>query len=110
MRTFGTAPIHAVVHPLPWPVVNDDLPLHLEPQPALTVGAFTLTYPEDLPITAHRDALVRAINDNQVIIVAGATGSGKSTQLPKLALEAGRGTAGMIARCATASAASVDGW
>jgi ATP-dependent helicase HrpA len=55
-----------------------------------------LTFPESLPITVRRDELVSAIRDNQVIIVAGETGSGKSTQIPKLCLEAGRGIEGMI--------------
>lgn len=49
-----------------------------------------------LPITGHADELVAAIRDHQVVIVAGETGSGKSTQLPKLCLEAGRGVDGMI--------------
>ena len=56
----------------------------------------TIDYPELLPITARRDELVTAIRDHPVVIVAGETGSGKSTQLPKLCLEAGRGRAGMI--------------
>jgi ATP-dependent helicase HrpA len=55
-----------------------------------------LTYPDTLPITERRDELLAAIRDHQVVIVAGETGSGKSTQLPKLCLEAGRGVAGMI--------------
>src|SRR5690606_15633067 len=55
-----------------------------------------LTRPESLPITARADELVAAIRDHRVVIVAGETGSGKSTQLPKLCLEAGRGVAGMI--------------
>src|SRR5690606_31864361 len=55
-----------------------------------------LTYPEALPITARRDELVAAIREHQVVVVAGETGSGKSTQLPKLCLDAGRGIAGMI--------------
>ena len=56
----------------------------------------TLTRPESLPITARADELVRAIREHRVVIVAGETGSGKSTQLPKLCLEAGRGVAGMV--------------
>ena len=55
-----------------------------------------LAYPDTLPITERRDEILDAIRDHQVVIVAGETGSGKSTQLPKLCLEAGRGVAGMI--------------
>jgi ATP-dependent helicase HrpA len=55
-----------------------------------------LTYPDTLPITERRDEILAAIRDHQVVIVAGETGSGKSTQLPKLCLEAGRGVDGMI--------------
>jgi ATP-dependent helicase HrpA len=55
-----------------------------------------LTYPDSLPITERRQDLLAAIADHQVVIVAGETGSGKSTQLPKLCLEAGRGVDGMI--------------
>ncbi|WII96118.1 ATP-dependent RNA helicase HrpA [Moraxella haemolytica] len=50
----------------------------------------------DLPVTKEADMLINAIKDNQVIIVAGETGSGKTTQLPKLAMLAGRGIAGQI--------------
>ena len=50
-----------------------------------------ITYPPDLPISERRDDLVAAISAHQVLVVAGETGSGKSTQLPKLCLEAGRG-------------------
>ncbi len=52
--------------------------------------------PEELPIAQYADELVAAIRDYQVVVVAGETGSGKSTQLPKLCLKAGRGTAGLI--------------
>jgi ATP-dependent helicase HrpA len=55
-----------------------------------------IEFPPELPITSRRDELIAAIRDHQVVIVAGETGSGKSTQLPKLCLAAGRGTAGMI--------------
>lgn len=48
-------------------------------------------YPDELPIVAHRQEIVRAIRTSQVVIVAGDTGSGKTTQLPKMCLEAGRG-------------------
>src|SRR5690606_25963241 len=50
-----------------------------------------------LPIAAHADDIVALIRDNPVVVIAGETGSGKITQLPKLCLAAGRGAAGMIA-------------
>jgi ATP-dependent helicase HrpA len=56
----------------------------------------TISYPAELPITARRDELLATIQANQVVIVAGETGSGKSTQLPKLCLELGRGNDGLI--------------
>ena len=52
--------------------------------------------PESLPISARADELVEAIREHQVIVVAGETGSGKSTQLPKLCLRAGRGVEGIV--------------
>jgi len=51
---------------------------------------YTISYPPELPVSAARDELARAIEANQVVIVAGATGSGKTTQLPKICLELGR--------------------
>jgi ATP-dependent helicase HrpA len=56
-----------------------------------------LEYPPDLPITARREEIVRAIREHPVVVLAGETGSGKTTQLPKLCLEAGRGVHGRIA-------------
>ncbi|GAA4838775.1 hypothetical protein GCM10023221_15340 [Luteimicrobium xylanilyticum] len=56
-----------------------------------------ITYPEQLPVSAHRDEIAEAIRDHQVVIVAGETGSGKTTQLPKILLDLGRGRAGQIA-------------
>jgi ATP-dependent helicase HrpA len=55
----------------------------------------TITYP-DLPVSERRDELARAIVENQVVIVAGETGSGKTTQLPKICLDIGRGIRGTI--------------
>ena len=54
-----------------------------------------ISYP-DLPVSERRDELTAAIRDHQVVIVAGETGSGKTTQLPKICLEAGRGVRGTI--------------
>lgn len=55
-----------------------------------------LEYDGALPITAHRTEILEALARHPVIVVCGATGSGKTTQLPKLCLEAGRGTRGVI--------------
>ncbi|MCU1439217.1 MAG: hrpA [Rhodoglobus sp.] len=53
-----------------------------------------IAYPPELPVSQRRDDIARAILDNQVVIVAGATGSGKTTQLPKILLELGRESIG----------------
>lgn len=50
----------------------------------------------DLPVSARRDEIARAFRDHQVVIVSGETGSGKTTQLPKICMQLGRGVAGMI--------------
>ncbi|GAA4328305.1 ATP-dependent RNA helicase HrpA [Pigmentiphaga soli] len=55
-----------------------------------------IVYPEELPVSGRRDEIARALAAHQVIIVSGETGSGKTTQLPKICLELGRGSAGMI--------------
>ncbi len=55
-----------------------------------------LTTPPELPITACRQRIVEAIRTSRVLVVAGDTGSGKTTQLPKMCLEAGRGRHGLI--------------
>ncbi|GAB09335.1 ATP-dependent RNA helicase HrpA [Gordonia araii NBRC 100433] len=55
-----------------------------------------LTFPEELPVSACRDEIAEALRDHQVIVVAGETGSGKTTQLPKICLAAGRGINGTI--------------
>jgi ATP-dependent helicase HrpA len=56
-----------------------------------------VSYPPELPVSQRRDDLLEAIGNHQVVVVAGETGSGKTTQLPKLCLELGRGIHGTIA-------------
>ncbi|MER5520067.1 ATP-dependent RNA helicase HrpA [Streptomyces sp. NPDC002763] len=55
-----------------------------------------VSYPEQLPVSQKKDEIAEAIRDHQVVIVAGETGSGKTTQIPKICLELGRGVRGMI--------------
>ncbi|QYF96082.1 ATP-dependent RNA helicase HrpA [Massilia sp. PAMC28688] len=55
-----------------------------------------ITFPEDLPVSGRRAEIARALTENQVIIVSGETGSGKTTQLPKICLELGRGQNALI--------------
>ena len=55
-----------------------------------------LNYPDELPVVQAKAELLEAIRDHQVVVVCGETGSGKTTQLPKLCLELGRGTRGLI--------------
>ncbi|TXH05531.1 MAG: ATP-dependent RNA helicase HrpA [Nevskiaceae bacterium] len=55
-----------------------------------------IAYPEELPVVQAREELLAAIRDHQVVVVCGETGSGKTTQLPKLCLELGRGMRGLI--------------
>ncbi|MEU8891231.1 ATP-dependent RNA helicase HrpA [Streptomyces sp. NPDC048442] len=56
----------------------------------------TITYPENLPVSQKKQDIADAIRDHQVVIVAGETGSGKTTQIPKICMELGRGVRGMI--------------
>ncbi|WP_167158246.1 ATP-dependent RNA helicase HrpA [Streptomyces sp. MBT27] len=55
-----------------------------------------VSYPEQLPVSQKKDEILEAIRDHQVVIVAGETGSGKTTQIPKICIELGRGVRGMI--------------
>ena len=63
---------------------------------AAALAGATISYPPELPVSQRRDDIAAAIRDHQVVIVAGETGSGKTTQLPKICLELGRGIAGQI--------------
>ena len=55
-----------------------------------------IEYPPELPVVEHREEIADAIRDNQVVVIAGETGSGKTTQIPKICLELGLGVHGMI--------------
>jgi ATP-dependent helicase HrpA len=55
-----------------------------------------IRYPAELPVSQRKDEIAAAIRDNQVVIIAGETGSGKTTQIPKICLELGRGVTGQI--------------
>src|SRR6478672_2167192 len=56
----------------------------------------TIVFPEELPVSGRREEIATAFRKHQVVIVSGETGSGKTTQLPKICLELGRGANGMI--------------
>ncbi len=85
-------PSHAAAHARPDPDsdrVTSKPPRQRTPFPPIT-------FPEELPVSARREEIARAIVAHQVVIVSGETGSGKTTQLPKICLELGRGERGMI--------------
>ncbi|WP_410055458.1 ATP-dependent RNA helicase HrpA [Phycicoccus sp. M110.8] len=69
-------------------------PRHPRPRRAIPVPE--LRYPEQLPVVARKDDIAAAIRDHQVVVIAGETGSGKTTQLPKICLEVGRGQQGIV--------------
>ncbi|MDC9720261.1 MAG: ATP-dependent RNA helicase HrpA [Gammaproteobacteria bacterium] len=82
----------------------DKLMLQLEAKAAVSSATYQrrkdalpkLSYPAELPVSGEREKLVDLIRKHQVVVLAGETGSGKTTQLPKLCIEAGRGVGGMI--------------
>ena len=65
-------------------------------RPRRAIPVPELHYPEHLPVVERKDDIAAAIREHQVVIVAGETGSGKTTQLPKICLEVGRGTEGLV--------------
>ena len=65
-------------------------------QPVDAVDRARLRYPEHLPVVERRDDILAAIRDHQVVVLAGETGSGKTTQLPKMCLELGLGSRGQV--------------
>ncbi|MBA4423123.1 MAG: hypothetical protein C0390_08480, partial [Syntrophus sp. (in: bacteria)] len=55
-----------------------------------------IAYPPSLPILARKDDIIAAVRRYPVVVITGETGSGKTTQIPKMCLEAGRGLGGLI--------------
>ena len=87
-----TAPIHSLPLTAPEPFSA------LQAQRAARIALLLpLEYPVGLPVVLRRDELITTIIQHQIVIVCGETGSGKTTQLPKICLELGRGVQGMIA-------------
>ncbi|WP_069463760.1 ATP-dependent RNA helicase HrpA [Actinacidiphila rubida] len=70
--------------------------LHRAGDAAARAAAVTDHHPEALPVSQKKDEILAAVRDHQVVIVAGETGSGKTTQIPKICLELGRGLRGRI--------------
>src|SRR5205809_2297971 len=71
-------------------------PMSSLPPETRHAGPLAIEYPESLPVSARRDEIAKAIQAHQVVIVCGETGSGKTTQLPKIALSMGRGQHGKL--------------
>lgn len=77
------------------PREKSDRPARCHPK-SLNNAPATISYPEELPVSARRREIAEAIKNNQVVVVSGETGSGKTTQLPKICLELGRGRGALI--------------
>lgn len=76
--------------------LNEDIRRSVEKRAKRAAAMPAVSYPDDLPIAARRAEIADAIRENQLVVVCGDTGSGKSTQLPKICLELGRGVDGYI--------------
>ncbi|MBV6691534.1 ATP-dependent RNA helicase HrpA [Serratia quinivorans] len=76
--------------------IESDMALALRKVQSRAATCPKITYPENLPVSQKKQDILQAIRDHQVVIVAGETGSGKTTQLPKICLELGRGVKGLI--------------
>ncbi|WP_035384212.1 ATP-dependent RNA helicase HrpA [Ferriphaselus sp. R-1] len=77
--------------------MSNRLSAQAEKRQARRAQLLPIEYPAELPVVARREELAHAIAENQVVIVCGETGSGKTTQLPKICLDLGRGVLGVIA-------------
>ncbi|MDU3890014.1 MAG: ATP-dependent RNA helicase HrpA, partial [Serratia liquefaciens] len=76
--------------------LESDITTALQKRQSRAASCPKVTYPENLPVSQKKQDILQAIRDHQVVIVAGETGSGKTTQLPKICLELGRGVKGLI--------------
>jgi len=76
--------------------INDDLIKAIESYEQRVRNRPVCSYPEELPVSEHREEIAKAISENQVVILCGETGSGKTTQLPKICLDIGLGVEAMI--------------
>ena len=79
-----------------WTRLAADLERSIAKSQARAAGKPAIAYPPDLPVAARADEIAKAIREHPVVIVCGETGSGKTTQLPKICLAAGRGEKGLI--------------
>src|SRR6266404_5248312 len=76
--------------------ILDEVRASMALREARRINVPRVNYPPDLPISLRKDEIVAAIRNHQVVVIAGETGSGKTTQIPKMCLEAGLGIGAMI--------------
>jgi ATP-dependent helicase HrpA len=79
-----------------WSKIAADLERSIARREARASAKPAIAYPPDLPVAQRAEEIARAIREHPVVIVCGETGSGKTTQLPKICLAAGRGERGLI--------------
>ena len=82
--------------PADWHRIEDDLARSIAKAESRARARRRIAYPPELPVSQRADEIERAIRDHRVVIVCGETGSGKTTQLPKICIAAGRGIRGLI--------------
>ncbi len=100
--SLGFLPLCIIRSSMPAPDLSKKATLPARNQPAKAIAPETrnplppIIFPEELPVSGKRETIANALRASQVIIVSGETGSGKTTQLPKICLELGRGQKGLI--------------
>ncbi|ENY70409.1 ATP-dependent RNA helicase HrpA [Aeromonas diversa CDC 2478-85] len=95
-RLHGVAKVPAAKQEAVLATIDADLRQAEERLARRQAGVPAVTYPENLPVSQKADEIAAAIRDHQVVIIAGETGSGKTTQIPKICLSLGRGVKGYI--------------